>query len=124
PFRLYGSSIICHPNTGLELNNNTVLEKAYQEAEIVFLANYQLDKGSYWPRWQYSVITPMLKGEVQPEGYLELNDTGCSYVEGSENGIFLIFWQNENERLTNKNTKIIDINNAKALEEWVLIWAK
>lgn len=124
PLKLYGFSVICHPDTGLELEDRTALDRAYEEAEIVFLANVALDKKSYWPRWQYSVITPVLKGEVEPEGYLELDDNDCDYVEIAEKGIYLVFWQKQNDRIANKNTKPIVYDNVKLSGEWVLIWAK
>ena len=103
-----GLSIGCDPDEHI-LANVEQLDQAYDSAQIVFLANVVFDRESENPpRWEYSVITPILKGEVESIGYLNhAKDTWCDHVEATLKGVYLVFWHSPNDPIPTKNTKLV-----------------
>jgi hypothetical protein len=118
----HGLSISCTENDALGTREQ--LDQAYEKAEIVFLANAVLDQDAGPTRWKYSVITPVLKGDVEPEGYLNSGEGVCDFVEATVNGVYLVFWDMPNEPITNRNTVLVVFGEPKIAEEWVLNWAQ
>ncbi len=102
------------------------LEKLYEESNIVFLANVEFeaqDEARLFV-WNYSLISPAVKGSVKGAGKLYGTDNPCLMSETINKGFYLIGWVKEPEKLTHKNTIPIVYGEGKVAEEWALNWLK
>ncbi|MCX2778089.1 hypothetical protein [Microbulbifer thermotolerans] len=108
------------------LDRVDILNSAYEAAKVVFLANVEAEHldGPPHLRWRYSAISPILKGEVAREGYFYLSAEPCKSPDLSENAVFLVFLQDQQEILTSENTLMVVYNRGNAHEGWALEWAK
>ncbi|MBB3063727.1 hypothetical protein [Microbulbifer rhizosphaerae] len=107
-----------------QLTSVEKLDIAYRNAEIVFLANVELELIDGTPniKWRYSVISPVLKGEIKDEGYLFPSSKACETPDVSEEAVFLVFLNSHNDTLKPENTLMVVYNRGQAHEKWALDW--
>jgi hypothetical protein len=108
------------------LSNIEELNKAFENAETVFLANVEIvyPAGTTAINWNYTLIEPVLKGTVSSSGVLLPGGSHCDRPAATEKGVFLVFWSKENDLLTSNNSKMVIYGGGKVVESWVLEWAK
>ena len=77
---------------------------------LYFLADVTIDysEDSWKVRWQYELVKPTLKGEIDRTGWLKTEyENLCIKFEGMERGIYLIFLEEPGENITNQNSKLV-----------------
>lgn len=102
------------------------LESLYSKSEVVFLANVEIDYSSAlkYLKWKYSIIDPILKGELGRTGYLVQNTERCSIISAIERGVYLVFWESGPEPISNMNAVPVVYGKGQVYEEWILEWVK
>ena len=120
---VFAISISCNTDS---IEDTEILDSLYDSASYVFLANLEIEYLDKSPtmRWKYSLIQPILKGEINSSGYLYLNDHICSGPGLFEKGIILVFFNDANEKISSKNSVLVQYGDGRMTEEWILHWAK
>ncbi|WP_139304914.1 hypothetical protein [Microbulbifer marinus] len=106
-------------NDRKSLDRVDMLDSAYERAKIVFLANVEIEHLDEAPhlRWRYSTISPVLKGEIESEGYLYPSTKVCEAPDLSEKAVFLVFLNNREDVLTSQNTLMVVYNRGSVHED-------
>jgi hypothetical protein len=116
----YINPVIAQENLCPELlKNEKDLHLVYEQSSLVFIAQITPRKGPNDAIYNYTTFDPILRGEVEPDGFITFDDT-C-YPKDNE-AIYLFLLEDISEKIAGFNSAFLALPDGGPGFTWIAEW--